>query len=122
MSNRRIQLGRVYDEPAETDGQRVLVDRLWPRGIRKTDQRVGEWLPAAAPSADLRRWYNHQPERFADFCKQYEQELHTVPEAEQAVKELRQLAQQGPLTLTTATHDIAVSHVPTLASVVAHRP
>ena len=114
-----ILTGRVYDELLPADGYRVLVDRLWPRGIRKDDPRVHDWKPSAAPSAELRRWYDHRPERFAEFCNRYEQELSTVQESIAAVDELRKLAKAGILTLTTATREIGISHVPTLAKVVA---
>jgi uncharacterized protein YeaO (DUF488 family) len=64
----RIRLARVYDDPNPDDGRRILVDRLWPRGFRKDDPRVGTWFKDVAPSKELREWYNHQPERFDEFA------------------------------------------------------
>jgi uncharacterized protein YeaO (DUF488 family) len=70
-----VKVARVYADPEPDDGERVLVDRLWPRGFRKGDPRVGRWLPGVAPSSELRRWYGHQPERFAEFAARYADEL-----------------------------------------------
>jgi uncharacterized protein YeaO (DUF488 family) len=64
----RIRVARIYDEVGPDDGQRVLVDRVWPRGIRKEDPRVGMWCKDVAPSTELRQWYHHQPERFDEFA------------------------------------------------------
>lgn len=109
-----MKIGRLYDPP---DGdQRILVDRLWPRGIRKDDPRVGHWLPKVAPSPDLRRWYGHRPERYAEFAVRYREELRT-PEGAVALAELRELIAQAPTTLVTATHDLDASQLPILAEV-----
>ncbi|KUI00801.1 hypothetical protein AU189_10675 [Mycolicibacterium acapulense] len=108
-----VEVARVYDPPGDHDGTRVLVDRLWPRGIRKDDPRVGRWLRAVAPSTELRRWYAHRQERFDKFVARYTAELETE-EAAQALDELRGLAAEGPVVLTTATRDVDGSHAAVL--------
>ena len=100
----RVRVRRVYEAPDPADGRRVLVDRLWPRGLSRSRAALDEWLKTVAPSDELRRWYGHQPEKFATFRQRYEQELRS-PERSGAVDHLRQLARQGPLTLLTATKD-----------------
>src|SRR6516164_1527794 len=108
----RIRVGRVYDDPSHDDGQRVLVDRLWPRGFRKDDPRVGTWFKDVAPSKELREWYNHQPERFDEFVARYREEL----QGSAALDELRKLTKRGVVTLVTATRDVEGSHVAVLAT------
>jgi uncharacterized protein YeaO (DUF488 family) len=107
----RIRVARVYDEPNPDDGQRVLVDRMWPRGFRKGDPRVGTWLKDVAPSKELREWYNHQPERFDEFAERYRDEL----DGSEALDELRRLAKHGIVTLVTATRQVQASHAAVLA-------
>lgn len=70
-----VRIKRVYDDPAPSDGYRILVDRLWPRGIRKADARVDEWDRDAGPSTQLRRWFGHEPEKFDEFAERYRSEL-----------------------------------------------
>ncbi|CDO10398.1 DUF488 domain-containing protein [Mycolicibacterium cosmeticum] len=113
-----VRVARVYAVLDPDDGRRVLVDRLWPRGFRKDDPRVGHWLPAVAPSNDLRRWYSHQSARFAEFAARYEAEL-TLPEGKAALDELRELAAAGTVTLVTATRDLAESHAAVLRGLLA---
>src|SRR5207342_3310734 len=96
---------RAYEAPDPSDGRRVLVDRLWPRGLARNAAAVDEWLKTVAPSDALRRWYGHQPEKFATFRQRYEQELR-APERSGAVDHLRRLARQDTLTLLTATRDV----------------
>ncbi len=110
----RVGLRRVYDPPVPTDGRRVLVDRLWPRGLAKEAAAVDEWLKAVAPSDELRRWYGHQPEKFSTFRQRYAEELRS-PERSGALDHLRRLAEAGPLTLLTATRDIEHSQAAVLA-------
>lgn len=110
---KRIDIARVYDPGAAGDGRRVLVDRLWPRGVAKAEAPWDEWLKDAAPSTDLRRWYRHDGQRFTEFQDRYRIELDD-DEHRAAVERLRLLAEQGGLVLLTATKDIAGSHVPTL--------
>jgi uncharacterized protein YeaO (DUF488 family) len=107
----RIRVARIYDDIAPGDGQRVLVDRLWPRGIRKDDPRVGIWRKDVAPSTELRDWYQHQPERFDEFASRYEAELTDNA----ALQELRTMTRRGVVTLVTATRDLGGSHAAVLA-------
>jgi uncharacterized protein YeaO (DUF488 family) len=113
-SRKRIQVARVYDDPGPDDGERVLVDRLWPRGFRKEDARVGRWIPKVAPSTELRKWYAHQTERFDEFAARYADELETGDGAA-ALAELRDLMRHGAVTLVTAARDLEDSHVAVLS-------
>ncbi len=107
-----VKLGRVYDDPH--DGTlRVLVDRLWPRGFHRDDPRVGRWLPNVAPSNELRRWYGHDPARFDEFARRYEQELSGGEQAA-AFAELSGLVSARPVTLVTATREVGLSHLAVL--------
>jgi uncharacterized protein YeaO (DUF488 family) len=107
-----IRVARVYDDPSPDDGRRVLVDRLWPRGFRKDDPRVGTWFKDVAPSKELREWYNHQPERFDEFAARYQNEL----QSSDALDELRKLTKRGVVTLVTATRDVQGSHAAVLVT------
>ena len=75
LRNVSIRLKRVYDKPANTDGHRVLVDRLWPRGLTKSEAQIDEWFKEIAPSAALRKWYKHEPDKWKEFKKKYAAEL-----------------------------------------------
>jgi uncharacterized protein YeaO (DUF488 family) len=97
-----IQVRRIYDDPRPTDGARVLVDRLWPRGVSKERAALSVWLKDVAPSAQLRQWYRHDPEKFDEFALRYRAELDDSGHAA-ALAELRTLAARGPLTLLTAS-------------------
>jgi uncharacterized protein YeaO (DUF488 family) len=110
----RIQVRRVYDQPEPADGARVLVDRIWPRGISKDAARLEEWAKDVAPSTELRRWYGHDPDRFEEFRRRYLAELDQ-PEPRAAVSRLRALAAGGPVTLLTATRDLSLSQAAVLA-------
>ncbi|WP_328388477.1 DUF488 family protein [Streptomyces sp. NBC_00400] len=111
-----LRVRRVYEPPEPADGSRVLVDRLWPRGLSKADAQLTEWCKDVAPSSELRRWFRHEGPRFAEFAERYREEL--AREAAQPVLEgLRERAAQGPLTLLTATKDVSVSHVNVLIEV-----
>lgn len=113
----QIRVRRAYEEPGARDGTRVLVDRLWPRGLSKRRAHFDEWVKAAAPSTALRKWYGHEPERYAAFAERYRAEL-ADPEHAEAVGRLRRLAAQRPLTLLTGTKDVEHSHAGVLADVV----
>ena len=115
-ARRRITVARVYDDPAPDEGERVLVDRLWPRGFRKGDPRVGRWIPKVAPSTELRKWYSHEAARFDEFAARYAAELETEHGAA-ALAELRDALRAGPITLVTAARDLDGSHVAVLARV-----
>jgi uncharacterized protein YeaO (DUF488 family) len=110
----RIQVRRVYDQPEPADGARVLVDRIWPRGISKDAARLEEWAKDVAPSTELRRWYGHDPDRFEEFRRRYLAELDQ-PEPRAAVSRLRALAARGPVTLLTATRALSLSQAAVLA-------
>ncbi len=99
-----VQLKRAYDAPEASDGTRVLVDRLWPRGLSKERARIDLWLKDIAPSAGLRQWYGHAPERWEEFRRRYLAELREEP-AREALERLRGLARQGPVTLVVGARD-----------------
>ena len=109
-----VRARRVYEAPDPADGRRVLVDRLWPRGLAKAAGHIDEWLKAVAPSDELRRWYGHDPAKFAEFHRRYGDELHD-PERAAAFAHLRELAAAGPVTLLTATRDLEHSQAADLA-------
>jgi uncharacterized protein YeaO (DUF488 family) len=109
-----VRARRVYEEPLSSDGTRVLVDRLWPRGLAKAAAHIDEWAKAVAPSDELRRWYGHDPAKFAGFRRRYAGEL-AEPERAAALQHLRDLARSGPVTLLTATKDLGHSHAADLA-------
>jgi uncharacterized protein YeaO (DUF488 family) len=113
----RIRVARIYDAIGPDDGQRVLVDRIWPRGIRKDDPRVGIWCKDVAPSKELRQWYGHEPARFDEFASRYEAELAESA----ALQELRALTGRGVVTLVTATHDLDISQAAVLAKLLRRR-
>jgi uncharacterized protein YeaO (DUF488 family) len=115
-----IRVRRVYEEPEPDDGARVLVDRIWPRGLRKDAAHLTEWAKDVAPSTELRTWYGHDPERFAEFSRRYQAELAAQPQRE-AMDELRHLAAAGPLTLLTATRDTDISQAAVLARLLRDR-
>ena len=110
-----IRARRVYEQAEQSDGRRVLVDRLWPRGLSKERARLDEWLKAVAPSDELRRWYGHEPARFAEFARRYEAELEE-PERAEALRHLREEARSGPVTLLTATKDLSRSEAAVLVA------
>jgi uncharacterized protein YeaO (DUF488 family) len=97
-----IRLKRAYDSPEAGEGSRFLVDQLWPRGIKKEALKLDAWLKDAAPSSELRRWFNHDPARWQEFQKRYAQELDSKPEA---WKPLLQAAMQGDITLIYSARD-----------------
>ncbi len=116
MSAIEVRVRRVYEEPTDDDGTRVLVDRLWPRGLAKATAGLDEWCKDIAPSAELRTWYAHDPDRFAEFDRRYRRELQ-APERAAAVSHLREIAHKGVLTLLTATKKADISEAAVLAEV-----
>lgn len=108
MGLSKITIKRVYDQPATEDGYRVLVDRLWPRGIRKDELRINEWCKEVAPSTELRKWFGHDPERFEEFAKRYILELDQTDECEQLLK--RAEIKSERITLLYAAKNPEVNH------------
>jgi uncharacterized protein YeaO (DUF488 family) len=113
-----IAIKRAYEPPAPQDGLRVLVDRLWPRGLPKAKLKLDAWTRDIAPSTALRKWYGHQPERFAEFRRRYSAELAQSPEQLDA---LRKLIKGRAATLLTATHDLTLSHAEVLRGMLLRR-
>ncbi|HET8614910.1 MAG TPA: DUF488 family protein [Actinomycetales bacterium] len=99
-----VKVRRVYEDPNDDDGTRVLVDRLWPRGVSKERAALAEWCKQVAPSPELRRWFGHDPERYDQFVRRYHDELASGEQRE-ALERLRRVARTGTLTLVTATKD-----------------
>ena len=99
-----IRLKRVFDAPAAEDGERILVDRLWPRGMRKEKAALDGWLKDLAPSTELRRWFGHDPKRWAGFRERYERELKQHGDL---LDEVRRRARHGTVTLLFAARDEA---------------
>ncbi|WP_306306508.1 DUF488 domain-containing protein [Nocardia vinacea] len=118
MMSQHITYRRIYEAPIPSDGTRVLVDRVWPRGIRKEDAHLDEWMRDIAPSTELRKWYGHQPERFAEFRRRYLAELRDTQHRD-AVAQLRDIAREHPVTLLTATRDVDHSQAAVLANWIA---
>ena len=102
MAKDRIRLKRVYDAASDDDGHRVLVERLWPRGLSKDRARVDTWLKEIAPSTELRKWYGHDPKKWDEFQRRYRHELDERPDA---VVELEKLTRSGPVTFVFAARD-----------------
>ena len=102
MAKSDIHLKRAYEPPSPEDGTRVLVDRLWPRGVRKADAAIDCWLKEIAPSSELRRWFGHDPSRCDEFQCRYRRELSARLDL---LGGLRALAEQGTLTLVYSAHD-----------------
>jgi uncharacterized protein YeaO (DUF488 family) len=109
-----IRVRRIYDEASAEDGARVLVDRVWPRGLRKDAARLDEWAKDVAPTAGLRTWYQHDPAKLDEFRRRYLAEL-AEPEPQEALGRLRALAASRPVTLLTATRDLRLSQAAVLA-------
>jgi uncharacterized protein YeaO (DUF488 family) len=96
-----IQLKRSYDKPAPRDGTRILVDRLWPRGVTKEKAKIDRWMKEIAPSTELRQWFAHDPEKWPEFRKRYRAEL----KGNEALAELKKVAKKQPVTLVYAAKD-----------------
>jgi uncharacterized protein YeaO (DUF488 family) len=113
-----IRLKRAYAAPAPEDGVRILVDRLWPRGLRKTDAAIDRWVKDIAPSTELRRWFAHDPARWEEFRCRYRAELAAKIAL---LDELQALMHAGPLTLVYAAADSRYNHAAALREVLVHR-
>ena len=103
----QVDIKRVYEQAADEDGVRILVDRLWPRGVSKERAALSGWLKEVAPSPDLRRWWHHDPERFEDFARRYRTELDDNPALEDLLSIVRE---HDRTTLVYAAKDPAVNH------------
>ena len=110
-----VQVRRIYEDPRRDDGQRVLVDRIWPRGVSKERAHLDEWCKQIAPSTDLRTWYGHDPDKFDEFDRRYRAELEE-PQRAMAFAHLRELAARGRLTLLTASKRSDISEATVLAN------
>ena len=113
-----VRLKRAYEQPSAGDGMRVLVDRLWPRGVRKADIAIDRWLKDVAPSTELRRWFAHDPDRWDDFRRRYKAELSHKTEV---LTELEGCARKGRLTLVYAARDEDHNEAVVLRDVIAAR-
>jgi uncharacterized protein YeaO (DUF488 family) len=113
-----VRLARIYDEPSDADGRRILVDRLWPRGVSKERAKLDDWCKAVAPSTELRRWYGHDPELFEEFSARYRAELEEGERAD-ALAQIAEQARTGTVTLLTATKEPDISEAAVLKSVIA---
>lgn len=107
MSRNNIQIKRIYEDPSGEDGYRVLVDRLWPRGVSKEDARLDEWLKEITPSTKLRKWFDHDSDKFEEFSKQYKGELIQKKEV---VNQLLERAENQQVTLLYAAKDEQHNH------------
>ena len=116
---RNVAAKRVYEKPAAGDGKRVLVDRLWPRGVRRVDAKLDDWFREIAPSAELRRWFDHDPRRWDEFRQRYRAQLASQQEA---VERLRRLAQAGKLTLLYGAKDERHNNAIALRDILIGRP
>lgn len=105
-----IQIKRIYDQPETSDGTRLLVDRLWPRGVSKERACLDGWEKDLAPSTELRKWFGHKAERLDEFAKLYRAELDNSPEAQEAAKKVKQLSKNQTVTLLYGAKDPQVNH------------
>jgi uncharacterized protein YeaO (DUF488 family) len=110
-----LRLKRAYEPPATSDGRRILVDRLWPRGLSKEKAAIDEWMKEIAPSTELRRWFGHDPDRWREFQRRYKRELRT---RDDLVLEIARLAAHGSVTLVYGARDEAHNDAVVLAAVV----
>lgn len=112
-----IHLKRAYEPASSADGVRILVDRLWPRGVSKERAAIDQWMKEVAPSTELRRWFGHDPKRWSEFCRRYRSELSHHQEL---LKELRGMARKKALTLVYAARDEEHNEAIVLRDVLLH--
>lgn len=112
-----IQIKRIYDEPEKQDGYRILVDRLWPRGMTKERAHLDEWNKEVAPSDELRKWFGHKMENFEEFSRKYKAELKDKGEE---LQRIRELAEDKMVTLLYAARDTDVNHARVLLNVLGY--
>ncbi len=116
-----VALKRAYEPPSPKDGYRVLVERLWPRGVKKEQLRLDEWPRQVAPSTELRKWYGHDPAKWHAFVQRYTRELEASPEAQETLDQLAARAARGHVTLLFAAHDPALSNATVLKDLIEQR-
>lgn len=119
-TKRGLRIKRAYEARTDDEGHRVLVDRLWPRGVRKDVLQPDEWVREVAPSDELRKWFAHEPERWPEFQRRYRRELASGP-ASEAVDRLVEQARSGPVTLLYSAHDEARNQAVVLSEVISER-
>ncbi len=107
MKRPEFQIKRIYERPSEDDGYRVLTDRLWPRGVSKEDAQLDKWAKEIAPSPELRKWFDHEPDRFEEFRKRYKSELSAKNEL---LSNLKDMATEQTVTLLYAAKDETHNH------------
>ncbi|MCP3027257.1 DUF488 family protein [Halobacillus sp. A5] len=105
-----VILKRIYDEDQNIGGYRVLVDGIWPRGISKEQARLDEWMKEISPSSSLKKWFNHDPDKFPEFKKRYKKELQEDPEKKEKVKELKKRAARNRVLLLYGAKDETHNH------------
>lgn len=110
MSTPKIVIKRIYDDPDDADGVRVLVDRLWPRGVSKDKARLDKWLKQVAPSPDLRTWWDHDPDRFKEFAERYEHELDDEAHRDEISQLIELIHQSARVTLLYGAKDENINH------------
>ncbi|MDJ0355252.1 DUF488 domain-containing protein [Paenarthrobacter sp. PH39-S1] len=115
-AKRDVQVRRIYEEAKDDDGARVLVDRIWPRGVSKGRAELDEWCKDISPSTELRTWYAHDPDKFDEFARRYRKELEEPPR-DDALEHLKGMATEQRLTLLTATKNADISEAAVLAKV-----
>ena len=116
----KIAIKRAYEPAAKSDGRRILVDRLWPRGVKRDTAGIDEWLKDVAPSTELRRWFAHDPARWKEFIQRYRKELAS-PVAEAAMERLRKLASDRKVTLVYAAADSEYNNAVALRTILGAR-
>ncbi len=114
-----VKLKRAYEPPDSDDGTRILIDRLWPRGLRKADADIDEWMKDLAPSTALRKWFGHKPERWPEFRRRYRSEIEQHPEQ---FHRLRAFAERGQITLVFSAHDEAHNDAVVLKELLLSQP
>jgi uncharacterized protein YeaO (DUF488 family) len=112
-----LKIKRAYDKPESADGKRILIDRLWPRGISKADARIDEWLKDLGPSTDLRKWFGHDPEKWEEFRKRYIKEL-SAPDKSMLLEKIARTAEHGSITLIYSAKDTEHSDVKVLEDLI----
>ena len=112
-----IRIKRAYEPASLHDGTRILVDRLWPRGLKKSDAAIAQWMKEIAPSSELRKWFGHDPARWEEFRSRYKAELRAKRDL---LAELRELAKKKPLTLVYSAHDEAHNQAVVLREALLH--